>query len=90
MTHAPCDCPRCQYEAENSPLGYGVFTPDDSQDEVIACHVVPGNDISTHTLDDEGSCGCHPYVDAEADTLLYHHFAFDGREAIIHGTRKPS
>lgn len=90
MTHEPCDCPRCKQEAELSPLGYGVFSPDDSQDEVIGHHVIPGNDIHQHVLDDEGSCACHPYVDEEADGLLYHHHAFDGREAFIHRTRKPS
>lgn len=88
MSHEQCDCPRCKYETEQNPLGWGVFSPDEQQDDVIAHHVVPGNDISTHVLDDEGSCACHPFIDEEADGLLYHHYSFDGREAIIYGSRK--
>jgi hypothetical protein len=90
MTHAQCDCPRCKFEAETSPLGFSVFSPDDDKSDAVGHHVVPGNDIAVHTLDDEGSCACRPSIDDEADGLLYMHKSFDGREAIYLGLRKPS
>lgn len=89
-SHAPCDCPRCQAEAEFSPLGFGIFTPDESQDEAVAIHVIPGNDIAVHVLNDEGDCACNPAIDEEADGLLYMHNAFDQRELFLQGFRKVS
>jgi hypothetical protein len=90
MSHQQCSCPRCKAEAEQCPLGWGVFTPDETQFDIVATHVVPGNDMHTHELDDEGSCACRPHVDDEADGLLWFHQAFDGREAYQRGQRLTS
>lgn len=86
--HQECSCPRCTLEKEMCPLGWAVFTPDETQYTVVASHVVPGNDTHTHELNDEGDCACRPRVDDEAEGLLWFHHAFDGREAYNMGLRQ--
>jgi hypothetical protein len=74
----------------DSELGWSLFEPCEEQDEVVAIHAIPTNDIYTHQMLDSGQCACNPQLDEEADGLFFIHRAFDGREEILNGRRKPS
>lgn len=84
-----CTCGNCS--SEDNPLGWIVLTPSPAlQVQSEAVHAVPDNDVHPHGLDDDGQCACKPWLDDEADGLLWVHNAFDGREAFARGFRKPS
>lgn len=90
MSHQPCDCSDCAAEAQTgNPLGWIVLTPHITLDvQAEAIHAVPDNDTALHLLNEDGECSCHPWIDDEAESLVWVHRAFDGREEYAHGLRK--
>jgi hypothetical protein len=90
MSHQQCDCPDCcQEQQSGNPLGWIVLTPHITLNATAeAIHAIPDNDTAKHLLDEDGQCACHPWIDDEADSLVYVHQAFDGREDYARGLRR--
>lgn len=74
---------------QDHPLAWVLCTPADL-DSDLAIHAVPDNDTKGHLLDANGKCWCAPWIDEEADDLIFVHNAHDQRESFSLGLRKPT
>lgn len=61
---------------------------DEVIDDLKLCaHIIPAGDLTTHIVDEDGTCWCEPNLDIE--DLDYYHNAADGREDYETARRKP-
>lgn len=69
-------------------MAWNLYTAHSSEPEMELNHAVPDNDIGKHLFDAVGACPCRPFIDDQADELIYVHRAFDRREEYAQQLRK--